>query len=70
MNELSVYRESLRDINRWGKMKKFKSLPIHERPRKKLQQKGAKSLSDLELLVILLGSGTKDSDVMIHADRI
>ncbi|CAB1055332.1 UPF0758 family protein [Olavius sp. associated proteobacterium Delta 1] len=51
-------------------MKKFISLPIHERPREKLQQKGAKYLSDLELLAILLGSGTKNSDVMVLAGRI
>jgi DNA repair protein RadC len=51
-------------------MKKIKSLPFHERPWEKLQQKGAKSLSDLELLAILLGSGTKNSDVMVLAGRI
>ena len=51
-------------------MKKFKSLPIHECPREKLQQKGTKSLSDLELIAILLGSGTKNSDVMVLAGRI
>jgi DNA repair protein RadC len=52
-----------------GKMKKFESLPIHERSREKLQQKGAKSLSDLELLAILCGSGNKNSDVMVLAGR-
>ena len=51
-------------------MKKLTSLPSHERPREKLQQRGARSLSDAELLAILVGSGTRDHDVMRVADRI
>ena len=39
-------------------------------PREKLQEKGAEALSDLELMAILLGSGTKGYDVMKVADRI
>lgn len=39
-------------------MERIKSLPLMERPREKLQYHGAKSLSDRELLAILLGSGT------------
>jgi len=39
-------------------MEQIKSLPQMERPREKLQYRGARSLSDQELLAILLGSGT------------
>jgi DNA repair protein RadC len=35
-----------------------------------MQQKGAEALSDHELLAVLLGSGTRDSDVMTVAGRI
>jgi DNA repair protein RadC len=45
-------------------MKKISDIPIHDRPREKLQQKGAVALSDPELIAILLGSGTKGHEVM------
>jgi DNA repair protein RadC len=51
-------------------MKKLKDLSASERPREKLQAKGPEALSDLELLAILLGSGTKESDVLTVAGRI
>jgi DNA repair protein RadC len=51
-------------------MKKLKDLSESERPREKLQVKGPEALSDLELMAILLGSGTKDSDVLTVAGRI
>jgi DNA repair protein RadC len=51
-------------------MKKLKDLSKSDRPREKLQAKGPEALSDLELLAILLGSGTKDSDVLTVAGRI
>jgi len=51
-------------------MKKISELPLHDRPREKLQQKGAAALSDPELMAILLGSGTKGHDVMTVAGRI
>jgi DNA repair protein RadC len=51
-------------------MKKLKDLSDSERPREKLQVKGPEALSDLELLAILLGSGTKESDVLTVAGRI
>jgi len=44
-------------------MKKIKTIPQFDRPREKMQQKGAKALSDLELLAVLLGSGIKGKDV-------
>jgi len=51
-------------------MKKIRDIPKSDRPREKLLQKGAEALSDLELMAILLGSGTKGHDVMKVADRI
>lgn len=51
-------------------MKKISDIPKLDRPREKLRDKGAKALSDLELMAILLGSGTKGHDVMRLADRI
>jgi len=51
-------------------MKKLKDLSASDRPREKLQARGPEALSDLELLAILLGSGTRDSDVLTVAGRI
>lgn len=51
-------------------MKKLTELPKFDRPREKLETKGAEALSDLELLAILLGSGIKGHDVMTVAGRI
>ena len=50
--------------------KRIIDIPKSDRPREKLQLKGAESLSDLELLAVLLGSGTKKHDVMALASRI
>src|SRR3989338_7764568 len=46
------------------------NLPPHDRPREKFKAKGSESLSDQELLAILLGSGTKKSDVLKVAEHI
>jgi len=51
-------------------MKKISDIPKNERPREKLQFKGPQALSDLELLAILLGKGTKDHDVLSLAEKI
>lgn len=45
-------------------MRTMKELPIDERPREKLLKQGASSLSDQELLAIILGKGTKKDDVL------
>lgn len=50
--------------------KKISEIPKKDRPREKLQQKGAEALSDLELMAILLGRGTKKHDVLSVADKI
>lgn len=45
-------------------MKSIKDLPKTERPRERLLAMGAKTLSDEELLAVLLGRGTKKHDVL------
>lgn len=51
-------------------MKKIAELAKFDRPREKLQAKGAQALSDLELLAILLGSGVRGADVFTVAGRL
>lgn len=51
-------------------MKKIKELPKKERPREKLLEKGAKTLSDQELLAVILGRGTQKDDVLSLAKKI
>jgi DNA repair protein RadC len=48
----------------------FDKVPKHERPREKLLARGAKSLTDQELLAILLGKGTTGMDVMALAGKL
>lgn len=51
-------------------MKKIKSIPEFDRPREKMEEKGAKALSDLELLAVLLVSGIQGKDVFEVAKDI
>lgn len=51
-------------------MPKIRELPPAERPREKLKNKGAASLSDQELLAVVLGSGTRGHDVMQLSQRL
>ncbi len=51
-------------------MKKISDIPESDRPRERLQQKGAEALSDLELMAILLGKGTVRHDVLYIAKRV
>jgi DNA repair protein RadC len=51
-------------------MKKITELPKQDRPRERLIHKGAESLSDIELLAVLLGRGIKGHDVMSLAKQI
>jgi DNA repair protein RadC len=44
-------------------MQKVLDLPRHKRPREKIAEMGAQSLSDVELLMVLLGSGTRGRPV-------
>lgn len=48
----------------------IKDMPISERPYEKLEQKGAKALSDSELLAIIIKSGTKEEKATDIAMRI
>lgn len=51
-------------------MKRLRDLPRDDRPRERLLQKGPGSLSDVELLAVLLGSGIKGRDVLAVAQLI
>lgn len=51
-------------------MKRIADMPKADRPREKLKSKGAGTLSDLELLAVLIGRGTKDHDVLAVANRV
>ena len=50
--------------------KRIKDQPFFDRPREKLAIKGAKALSDVELLAVLLGSGIKGKNVIRIAREI
>lgn len=45
-------------------------IPKHDRPREKLLAKGARALSDQELLAVLLGNGAPGMDVMALAGKL
>ena len=45
-------------------------IPKHDRPREKLLSRGARALTDQELLAILLGKGTPGMDVMTLAAKL
>ena len=51
-------------------MKRIKEIPKSERPRERLIRNGPGSLSDAELVAVLVGRGTEGHDVMSVADRI
>lgn len=50
--------------------KSIRDIPAADRPREKLLRKGAKALSDQELLAVLLGKGTPGMDVMALAAKL
>jgi len=50
--------------------KKIKELPAFDRPREKMVSRGPRSLSNLELIAALVGSGTKGRDVFTVAKEI
>lgn len=51
-------------------MAKVKDLPLDDRPREKLSLRGAQSLSDAELIAILLRTGTKGKSVISISQEI
>jgi len=50
--------------------KSMKLLPMFRRPREKMKEKGVMALTDLELLIVLLGSGSGDLSVFKIAESI
>ncbi|MCP5053459.1 MAG: JAB domain-containing protein [bacterium] len=50
--------------------KSIKQIPEFDRPREKLVGKGPKALSNLELMVVLLGTGIKGRDVFAVASDV
>jgi len=51
-------------------MKKLKDLPDIDKPREKIVNKGVSSLSDVELLAVIIGKGFKGKDVLQVASEI
>lgn len=51
-------------------MHQLHALPAPERPRERLLRSGPGSLSDRELLAVLLGTGTPAEDVLTQASRL
>lgn len=51
-------------------MAKLKDTPKFDRPREKFLEKGPDALTDSELLAILLGSGTKGTNVKVLSQKI
>jgi DNA repair protein RadC len=51
-------------------MKRVKDIPQDERPREKLAKRGPQSLSDVELIAVLLGRGIEGHDVMSVANQV
>jgi DNA repair protein RadC len=50
--------------------RKISQLPVADRPREKLARKGAASLSDFELLEVIIGSGSRGTDVSYLARQV
>ena len=49
---------------------KIRDVHVVDRPRERLIRQGAKSLSNQELIAILLGTGTKNESVLTVANRV
>ena len=48
----------------------IRDVNIEDRPRERLLRQGAESLSNQELLAILLRTGTKEESVLVLANRV
>ena len=48
----------------------IKEMPLATRPREKLLAHGARSLADAELLALLLRTGTREHNVLQHAEQL
>ena len=51
-------------------IKQIKNIPKSDRPREKMEAKGVQSLSNEELLMVILGRGMKGRDVSVLAKKI
>jgi DNA repair protein RadC len=51
-------------------MKKIADIPDIDKPREKLIRRGASSLSDMELLAVIIGQGFPGKDVLQVASAI
>jgi len=51
-------------------MKRLKSIAAIDRPREKIVARGARSLTDVELVAAIIGTGTKGNDVMQAAQQV
>ena len=51
-------------------MKRIKDIPEFNRPREKLKERGASALSDIELIAVILGSGSKGQDVLSLSSKV
>ncbi len=51
-------------------MKKFKELDKLDKPREKLLKRGEKALNEIELISIIIGSGTKGKDLFKISEKI
>ncbi len=51
-------------------MKKIADIPDIDKPREKLIRRGASSLSDIELLAVIIGRGFPGKDVLQVASEI
>ncbi len=51
-------------------MKRFKELGRFDKPREKLLKKGERALSEIELISIIIGSGTKGKDLFKISEKI
>lgn len=51
-------------------MKTIKDMPVHSRPREKLQERGPTALTDEELVAAILGMGTAGRDVRAIARQV
>ncbi len=71
INEPNIYDEnhtSYFEIT--NKRPKIKDLDDNEKPMEKLQFRGAQALTDVELLAILIGSGTKEASALEVAYQV
>ncbi|MCK4619905.1 MAG: DNA repair protein RadC [Desulfobacterales bacterium] len=51
-------------------MKNIKDLPVHNRPREKLKERGASALTDEELVAAILGRGVEGQDLGTISRRV